>query len=33
MKKYFNLPLKKVVAGKKNKVIKIKLKEKKPNMR
>ena len=30
MKKYFNLPLKKKVAGKKNKVIKIKLKEKNP---
>ena len=30
MKKYFNLSLKKIVAGKKNKVIKIKLKEKNP---
>ena len=28
MKKYFNLPFKKKVTGKKNKVIKIKLKEK-----
>ena len=30
MKRYFNLPFKKKVAGKKNKVIKIKLKEKIP---
>ena len=30
MKKYFKLPLKKIVTGKKNKVIKIKLKEKNP---